>query len=276
MGHTEKEYFCERCGYGTFDKSRFTRHLSRKRPCKPKVSRQSLRVLRTQRGIEEPGAVKKRVLERKTPTCEYCGRTFASAQSKWNHKKRCPGRAAYEAERARQQLVKDVVEGRHHLALDKPEVMRVVQRDLDQPDQHHGLLGFVRAFLRAGVLRPADLPRFEAPDGGGWLQGYQTLLRCWQRNLESLTVVLIRPGEHPKAFARRENAFMDAQQDLLDLLEQTGDVNPNHLELPEQVEHRLDEAQDVDWQTRAEDFFTQCIDRDARLEETTESSKTTQ
>ena len=290
MGYSNQEYFCERCGYGTFDKSRFTRHLSRKRPCKPIISQNPLRALRAERGIVEPGAVKKRVLERKTPTCEYCARIFKSAQSKWNHKKRCPGRAAQEAETkrahdqllkidcARERLLKGIDEGNPDLALDKAEAMRIVRDELAQSDGHHGLVGFVRAFLQAGVLRPEDLTRFQAPSGE-WLRGYHALVRCWNRNLDTFT--LLPAGVHPAG--RRAAVFEEAHKDLTSLLDETADASPDGKDLKLYLEHLLDNTQgdDVDatdwqaahWQARAEAFFTQCID--APHPETTESSETT-
>lgn len=70
-------YMCDRCGYKTDLLGNLKNHLKRKNICQPTLNDISQTDLLNSLDIKKPS------------TCEYCGKIFASPQSKYNHKKRC-------------------------------------------------------------------------------------------------------------------------------------------------------------------------------------------
>ncbi len=97
-------YICQRCGYETFNKSYFKKHLIRKNMCKSKMNVITQYDLLKFHGFDELAKKHTSVSQKSAKSkpkvshpvsqnglleCKYCGKIYKHKQSKWKHEKKC-------------------------------------------------------------------------------------------------------------------------------------------------------------------------------------------
>lgn len=97
-------YICQRCGYKTFNKSYFKKHLTRKNICKAKLKEITRSELLIKHGFNELTQSKPKVSQKSAKSkpkvshpvsqngllkCKFCGKIYKHKQSKWKHEQKC-------------------------------------------------------------------------------------------------------------------------------------------------------------------------------------------